>query len=134
MGENVIFMICSLMEPITIMLTALIIWKLPADYKGIWAYHTVYAEKSPAAWAAAQNYFGKIGFFSNLAALVLTIIAFVPVLAVERFQVYGSLVCMIITTVQIIVLLVDIFIVEGLLKKNFDKDGNPKNSGNIPQE
>ena len=126
MGENVIFLVCSLFEPITIMLTALIIWKLPAEYKGLWAYHTAWAEKSPAAWTFAQYAFGKIGFFSNLAALVLTVIAFIPVLAVERFQSEGALVCMIVTTAQVGVMFVDIFIVEGLLKKNFDKDGNPR--------
>ena len=134
MGENVILMITSMSEPIIIMITALIIWKLPAEYKGIWAYHTTYAEKSPEAWAAAQRYFGKIGFFSNLAALVLTIIAFVPVLAVKRFQGYGAFVCTAVTLAQVAVLIADIFIVEGLLKKNFDKDGNPKNSGKFPRE
>ena len=126
MGENVIFMVVSAMCPITIMLTALVIWKLPAEYKGIWAYHTTYAEKSPEAWAFAQHYFGKIGFFSNLAALILTIIAFVPVLVVERFQYYGALVCTIVTLVQVAVLFADIFVVEGLLKKHFDKDGKPR--------
>ena len=126
MGDNVIMLVCSVFEPITIMITALVIWKLPAEYKGIWAYHTVWAEKSPEAWAAAQYFFGKIGFFSNLAALILTIIAFVPVLAVERFEPFGNLVCMIVTTAQMAVLFADIFIVEGMLKKNFDKDGKPK--------
>ena len=119
-------MVSSLSVPVTMMLTALVIWRFPAEYKGVWAYHTVYSEKSPEAWAAAQNYFGKIGFFTNLAALVLTIIAFVPVLAVERFQGYGVLVCLITTTAQVVVVLADIFIVEGLLMKKFDKDGNPK--------
>ena len=126
MGENVIFMVSSLLEPITIMITALVIWKLPAEYKGIWAYHTVWAEKSPEAWAFAQYAFGKIGFFSNLAALILSIVAFVPVLVIERFYGYGSLICMIVTTAQVTVMFVDIFIVEGLLKKNFDKEGNPR--------
>lgn len=126
MGENVIIMVVSAMCPITIMITALVIWKFPAEYKGIWAYHTAYAEKSPEAWAAAQHYFGKIGFFSNLAALILTIIAFVPVLVVERFQSYGTVVCMIVTIVQMAVLFVDIFVVEGMLKKHFDKDGKLK--------
>ena len=126
MRENIIWMLESLIIPVTLMLTALFIWKFPAEYKGMWAYHTVYAEKSPETWTAAQSYFGKIGFFSNLAALILTIIAFIPVLAVERFQSYGALVCMIITTAQIVVFFVDIFIVEGMLKKNFDKDGNPR--------
>lgn len=126
MGENVILMLSSLSVPVTMMLTALVIWRFPAEYNGIWAYHTVYSEKSPEAWAAAQNYFGKLGFFTNLAALVLTVIAFVPVLAVERFQGYGVLVCLITTMAQVAVVLVDIFIVEGLLMKKFDKDGKPK--------
>lgn len=126
MGENVIFLFSSLLEPITIMITALVIWRFPAEYKGMWAYHTTWAEKSPAAWAFAQYAFGKIGFFSNLAALVLSIIAFVPVLTMERFWHLGSLVCMIVTTAQVAVMFVDIFVVEGLLKKNFDKEGNPK--------
>ena len=126
-GENVIFMICSLLEPITIMITALVIWKLPAEFGGMWAYRTTWAGKSPATWVFAQYSFGKIGFFSNLAALVLTVMAFVPVLAVERFEPFGALVCMIVTTAQVALMFVDIFVVEGLLKKNFDKEGNPKN-------
>lgn len=127
MSENIIWMLESLIIPVTLMLTAFFIWKFPAEFRGMFSYHTIYAEKSPAAWAAAQNYFGKIGFFSNLAALILTIIAFVPVLIVERFQNYGGVVCIFITAAQVVLILVDIFIVEGLLKKNFDKDGNPKN-------
>ncbi|MCH5204322.1 MAG: hypothetical protein J1F03_06210 [Oscillospiraceae bacterium] len=126
MGENVIFMVVSAFCPITLIITALVIWKFPADYKGIWAYHTAYAEKSPAAWAAAQYYFGKIGFFSNLAALVLSIAAFVPVLIVERFEPFGATVCMIVTSAQIFVLFADIFVTEGMLIKNFDNNGNPK--------
>ena len=126
MGENVICMLESLIIPVTLMLTALFIWKFPAEFRGMFAYHTVLAEKNPQTWTAAQSYFGKIGFFSNLAALILTVIAFVPVFAAERLKNSGALVCIIATTVHVAVLFVDIFVVEGLLKKNFDKDGNPR--------
>lgn len=126
MDKNVILMLESLIIPITMMLTALFIWKFPAEFRGLFAYHTVYAEKSPAAWAAAQYFFGKLGFFSNLAALVLTVAAFVPVLVAERFEPFGTLVCMIATVAQVVLVLVDIFVTEGMLKKRFDKEGNPK--------
>ena len=126
MGENVIFMIESTLCPITMMITAFVIWKFPAEFRGFFAYHTVLAEKNPQTWAAAQSYFGKIGFFSNLAALVLSLIVFIPVLAVEKLQSFGALICTMVTTVQVAVVLADIFIVESLLKKHFDKDGNPK--------
>ena len=126
MSENIVFMAESTICPIVMMITALVIWKFPAEFRGFFAYHTVLAEKTPQTWTAAQSYFGKIGFFSNLAALVLTLIAFVPVIVAERLQSYGALVCMTATAVQVAVVLIDIFIVEGLLKKHFDKDGNPR--------
>lgn len=49
MDNNVILMLESLIIPITMMITALFIWKFPAEFRGFFAYHTVYAEKSPAA-------------------------------------------------------------------------------------
>lgn len=125
MGDNVIMMVVSTLCPITMMITALVIWKFPAEYKGM-GYHSSYAEKSPAAWAAAQYYFGKISFFTNLAALVLSIAAFIPVLVMEWFQNAGGVVCMIVTMAQVTVVFVDMFATEGMIKKHFDKDGNPK--------
>lgn len=74
----------------------------------------------------AQYFFGKLGFYSNLAALVLTVVAFIPVIAAERFKPFGATVCMIATAVQVVLVLVDIFATEGMLKKRFDKEGNPK--------
>ena len=68
----------------------------------------------------------KAMFFSNLAALVLSIAAFVPVLIVERFKAFGASVCLISTAVQVVVVLVVIFATEGMLKKRFDKNGDPK--------
>lgn len=118
-------MVVSTLCPINIMIYALVIWKFPPEYKGM-GYHSSYAEKSPAAWAAAQYYFGKIGFFTNLAALVLSIAAFVPVLVVERFESRGGVVCMAVTLAQVAVVFVDMFATEGMLKKHFDKNGNPR--------
>lgn len=126
MGDNVTLMLESLILPVTMMLTALFIWKFPAEFRGLFAYHTVYAEKSPATWAAAQYYFGKVGFFSNLAALVLSIAAYVPVFIIDSFESKGGVVCMIVTMVQVAVVFVDMFATEGMLKKHFDRDGNPK--------
>ena len=125
MGDNVIMMVVSTLCPITMIITALVIWKFPAEYKGM-GYHSSYAEKSPAAWTAAQYYFGKIGVFTNLAALVLSIAAYVPVFIIDSFESKGGVVCMIVTMAQIAVVFVDMFATEGMLKKHFDKDGNPK--------
>lgn len=72
-GEYIICGVCMLLEPLTVMAVAGLIWRLPPNYMDMgFAYKTKLAQKSPESWAFAQIYFGKTTFFTHIVILVLT--------------------------------------------------------------
>ena len=125
MGENVIMMVCCMLAPLTVMGAALVLWRFPPGYKQL-GYHSSFAEKSPQTWAAAQQLFGVIGFFSNLAVLVLTVIAFVIIIALKMDESAGAMATTICGLLQVAAIFADVIAVEVKLRKLFDKDGQPK--------
>ncbi len=72
-GEYIICGVCMLLEPITVMIVAGLIWRLPPNYMDMGvAYKSKLAQKSPESWAFAQFYFGKTTFFTHVVILVLS--------------------------------------------------------------
>ena len=61
-----------LLEPITVMIVAGLIWRLQPKYMTEFAYKSKLAKKSPESWAFAQIYFGKTTFFTHVVILVLS--------------------------------------------------------------
>lgn len=111
--------------PLTMLATGLIIRKTRPDYRGM-GYHTTWAEKSEETWNFAQELFGRLctKTFAIMSALTL-IAGLIPVIA-RLDESWGTIINGMVCFVDLIPLFVIIFIVEGKLKKNFDKNGNRK--------
>ena len=73
LGEYIICGVCMILEPLTIMAIAGLIWRFPPDYMDMGAsYKSKLAQKSPDAWAFAQLHFGKTTFFTHVVILFLS--------------------------------------------------------------
>ena len=73
LGEYVICGVCMMLEPLTVMVIAMLIWRLPPDYMDMGtSYKTKLAQKSPESWAFAPFHFGKTTFFTHVVILILS--------------------------------------------------------------
>lgn len=72
-GEYVICGVCMALEPLTVMIIAVLIWRCPPNYMDMGvSYKTRLAQKSPEAWAFAQFHFGKTTFFTHVVILTVS--------------------------------------------------------------
>jgi len=73
MGEMVIAMVCMLIEPLSVMVFAALMWKMPPSFGDMgFSYKTELAQRSPEAWDFAQVHFGKTTFFTHVMILALS--------------------------------------------------------------
>lgn len=130
MTNNIICAIVNMLLPLTMLAIGLIIWRTCPEYCSLFAYHTTWAEKTEETWKFAQENFGRICTIVFAVTSALTLIAgLIPVIA-RLDESWGTIITGLVSFVDLIPLFVIIFIVEGKLKKNFDKNGNRK-GGNI---
>lgn len=129
MNDNVIFAVVNMFLPLTVLGMGLMIWRTRPGYRDLFGYHTTWAEKSEEAWDFAQELFGRLCTKTFVVASALTLVAgLIPVIA-RLDESWGTIICGVVSFADMVLMFVIIFIVEGKLKKNFDKDGNRK--GNI---
>lgn len=128
MNDNVVTAVVNMFLPLTMLGLGLMIWRTRPGYRDLFGYHTTWAEKSEEAWNFAQELFGRLCTITFAIASFLTLIAgLIPVIA-HMDEAWVSIISGIVCFVDLIPLFVIIFIVEGKLKKNFDKDGHRKGS------
>lgn len=119
MNENVIMLICYLPAPIIFIVVGLLLWRFPPQYGDAIGYKTKLAYSSNEAWDFAQVFFGKLCTLVNIP--VLAVSAGVGVIQVVKNvgEEVGLIICLVLTTLQLVPLFVCIFITEARLKKNF---------------
>lgn len=125
MGENVILLFCVMLMPITMVITGLVVWKCPAEYKGL-GYRTAMSEKNPLTWRMAQIVGGKAFFFCYLPLVPISAIAQSVPIIYHFSEDLATIVCVFVVFLQVIMMAVAVGITESTLKKHFDKNGNPK--------
>ncbi|MBC3797368.1 SdpI family protein [Acetobacterium tundrae] len=94
----------------------------PEKINSFYGYRTTMSKKNKDTWEFAHLYFGKlwrkIGGVLLIFSLIISVIAFLFNQEIE------SMICLLLLTVQMVVLIASIFPVEKALKKNFDQNGN----------
>lgn len=129
MNINVLFLLAELPVPIIIMAFSASIWRNPPKREENFGYRTKRALRSESAWNYAQELYGRICTITFAIMSALTLIAgLIPVIA-RLDEGRGAIISGMVFLADLILMFVIIFIVEGKLKKNFDKNGNRK--GNI---
>ncbi len=122
MGEKILMAVCDMFLPLTMLGLGLMVWKTHPPYGDIFGYRTTRLQKSPEAWTAAQELFGRICTTTYAVLCGITLIAgVVPIV----FKLDGLVVGWIATGVNLIdflALFVIIGIVEKTLKREFLQD------------
>lgn len=117
MGEKIIFAVCNMFLPLTILGLGLMVWKTHPPFGDMFGYRTTQSQKSPEAWDMAQALFGRSCTFTYAVLSFITLIAgLVPIF----FKVDEMAADWIITAVMIVdfaALFVLIFITDSKLKK-----------------
>lgn len=121
--EKVFIFVCSLSVPLIMLFFGIIFRKHgPKKINGIYGYRTEMSMKNKETWEFAHRYCGvlwiRLGFIMLIVSTIITLISF-------RYDdnIQGIIV-LILMTIQTIILIISIFLVEKELKKNFDKSGN----------
>lgn len=129
MGDKVILAVADMLLPLTMLGLGLVIWLTRPPYNDLFGYRTTLSQKNALMWERAQYLFGKLCTVTFAVLSFLTLIAgIVPIIG--KFDKYAtSFVAMLVTFVDTIALMAVIFVVEGKLKREFDKDGNPRGGG-----
>ena len=122
MNDNVLMLICYLPAPITFIVAGLLLWRFPAPYGDAIGYKTKLSYSSKEAWDFAQVYFGRLCMLVNIPVLVLTVVVGVFQVVKNVDENTGLVICLTLTTLQLVPLFVCIFKTEAKLKKYFGGD------------
>lgn len=121
-----IFMLCmNMLTPAMMLIFGIIFTKNPPEKMNYgYGYRSKRSMKTQETWTFAQVYMGKVW---KKAGLYMTIVSLPVSIALFPLDKDGiGNVSLIIITVQMVVLLGSIYLVEKALKQNFDKDGKRK--------
>lgn len=122
MNDNVLLLISYLIAPVIFLVVGLVQWRFPPSFGSSIGYKTKLSYSSKEAWDFAQVYFGRLCTLMSIP--VLAISAAVGVLQVVKNvdENTGLIICLTLTTLQLVPLFVCIFKTEAKLKKYFGGD------------
>ncbi|MCI9139799.1 MAG: SdpI family protein [Lachnospiraceae bacterium] len=110
--------ICDLVIPILMIFTGRMMWKhTPKNINGIIGYRTRRSMKNMDTWKFAHHFCGKLWYKIGWIMFVLSIILHLSFYghSTKVIGIFG----VVISTIQVIILIVPIFLTECVLKKNF---------------
>ena len=120
-------LICDLLIPIILMIAGRMMWKhCPQKINMVYGYRTKRSMINMETWKFAHDYCGKLWWKLGFILLVLSVLIHIPFYG-SNDDVIGTL-GVYISTIQLIVLITSIILVEIALKKTFSKDGVRKDS------
>lgn len=114
--------ICNLLVPLIMIVAGYMMYKKPPkDINNVFGYRTSMSKKNKDTWEFAHNYCGRLWF-------KLGIVLFILMVIVQMFFVHSSdnvigNMTLIVVTVQLVVMLGSIMLVEKALKGTFDENG-----------
>ncbi len=125
MGEAVIIVVCSMLLPLTILGLGLMIWLTKPGYGDAFGYRTTWSLKNKETWERAQGLFGRICTAVYAVLSFLTLISgLIPVIVRADKYVLG-IVTGVVNFVDFIALFVVIGVTDSIVKREFNKDGEP---------
>lgn len=118
-----VFLISDILIPMTMVLAGFLLYKkCPKRVNHVVGYRTPMSMKNQDTWEFANTYCGKLWLVIGVIMTIIT--AVIHVLCRDLSEDNLGILVLIMTTVQIIMLLVTIAPVEHNLNKNFDILGN----------
>ncbi len=126
MGDNVIIAVCNMLLPLTMLGLGLMIWLTKPGYGDAFGYRTTWSLKSKETWERAQGLFGGICTKVYAMLSVLTLISGVMPIIVNADEIALVIFVNAVNLVNFIALFVIIGVTDGIVKREFDKDGKRK--------
>lgn len=96
----------------------------PKQINAVVGYRTTMSMKNQKTWDFAHHYCGKI--WRKIGAIMLLPTVIITLLCYGKSEDVIGNASLVLVTVQVALLLASIYPVEKALKKNFDKNGNPR--------
>ena len=123
MGDNVIIAVVDMLLPLTMLGLGLMIWLTKPGYGDILGYRTTWSLKSKETWERAQFLFGKICTIVYAVISVISLICgIVPIIWKSDI---GIITC-VLYLVQFVSVFVIIRVTDGIVAREFNKDGTRK--------
>lgn len=124
MGDNVIIAVVNMLLPLTMLGLGLMIWLTKPGYGDMFGYRTTWSLKSKETWERAQGLFGKICTITYAVISFISLIAgIVPI--IWKSDISGIIVCAL-YLVQFFSVFVVIGVTDGIVSREFNKDGTRK--------
>jgi len=118
-------LICDLLIPVVMIIAGLFMWKGCPKRINIWVgYRTPRSMKNMDTWKFAHDFCGRLWWKKGLILLVLSALTHILLYNSDKNNI--EMAVAIIITIQCIVLIASIFLVESALKKRFNDDGTRK--------
>ncbi len=98
----------------------------PKDINSVYGYRTAMSMKNRDTWEFAHHYCGRLWFRLGLILLPVNLIPMLLVIweSRELVNIVGSVLC----AIDTVIIIATIFPTEAALRKNFDQDGNRRES------
>ncbi len=117
---------CDLLVPLTMLIAGHLMWKRPPhEINGLMGYRTTRSMKNQDTWDFANRYCGRLWWRLGWLTLLPSALTHIPFYDADEDTL--GLLCIVVTTIQIIVLIGSIFPTEHALKQNFYEDGTRRN-------
>lgn len=126
MGENIIIAVCDMFLPLTMLGLGLMIRLTKPGYGDAFGYRTTWSLKSKETWVRAQGLFGSICTKVYAVLSFLTLLSGVMIGIADADDLALTIAVNSVNLVNFIALFVIIGITDGIVKREFDKDGNRK--------
>ncbi len=118
-------LICDCSIPVTMILAGRYMWKhCPKEINGIMGYRTTMSMKNQDTWSFAHEYAGKLWWKMGWITLVPSVLVHIPFYRGTEDEI--GVVCIILMTIQLILMVGSIYPTEKALKRTFNKDGTFK--------
>lgn len=126
MGDNVIIAVVNMLLPLTMLGLGLMIWLTKPGYGDMFGYRTTWSLKSKETWERAQGLFGR------LCTVTYAVISFISLICgvipiVGGFDKYAvGIMAGVLSLVQFVSVFAVIGVTDGIVKREFNKDGTRK--------
>lgn len=126
MGDNIIMAVCNMLLPLTMLGLGLMIWLTKPGYGDAFGYRTTWSLKSKETWARAQGLFGRLCTITYAVISFISLVCgVIPIAGGFDKYITGIIACFL-SLVQFVSVFVVIGVTDGIVKREFDKEGNRK--------
>ena len=119
-------LICDIFIPLTMYFAGRMMkYNPPKTINGFYGYRTSMSRKNMDTWLFAHNHAGEIWMKVGKIMLIITLAIHIPLYFIDNDDIL-SVICLIMTAMQLITLILSVIPTEKALKENFNPDGSRK--------